>query len=80
MLKIFTWIYYNRRKSEAEIKALKDHARDLSQNEDESDENWLFTYEVLPKSDLKDELAVRIVSKYFFMRKIARDKELPQKS
>ena len=55
LLKIFTWIYFNQRKNRAEIKALKDHARVLSQNKDELDENWLFIYEVLPKSDLKDE-------------------------
>ena len=34
---------------------MKDHARVLSRNNDELDENWLFIYEVLPKSDLKDE-------------------------
>ena len=55
LFKIFTWIYFNRRKNRAEIKALKDHARVLSRNNDELDENWLFIYEVLPKSDLKDE-------------------------
>mgnify|MGYP004469519679 CR=1 FL=1 len=55
LLKIFTWIYFNRRKKRDEIKALKKHARDLSQNENDLDENWLFIYEVLPQSDLKNE-------------------------
>lgn len=55
LLKIFTWMYFERRKDTAEIMLLQEHARDLSKNKDDLDANWLFVYEVLPPSKLKGE-------------------------
>ena len=36
-------------------KVLKDHARKLSNNEDDFGRNWLFVFEALPQSELKDD-------------------------
>lgn len=76
LLKIFTWIYFSRRKSRAEIKALKDHAYNLLQNEDELDENWLFIYEVLPKTDLKGDWKPMKAAGISFIKKEYREVKL----
>ncbi|WP_308683227.1 hypothetical protein [Stomatobaculum longum] len=55
LLKIFTWMYFNRKKDITEIRKLEDHARKLAKDADDLDENWLFIYEVLPQSNLEGE-------------------------
>ena len=37
------------------IKKLREHAKALTQDEDDLNQNWLFVYEVLPQSSLKDD-------------------------
>ena len=53
ILLLLAFLYCNINQIKSEIKKFKDLARNLSQNEDDLNQNWLFVYEVLPKSDLK---------------------------
>ena len=53
LFKLFVWLYYVRRGDEKAIKALKKHAKALSDSE--FDQNWVFIYEALPKELLKDD-------------------------
>lgn len=51
LLKCFAWCYYNKRNDRTAVRKLKDHAKQLK--ETVMDENWLFIYEALPKSELR---------------------------
>lgn len=48
------WIYFKKYQNKAASDKLKEHAKQLQSN-DEMDKYWLFLYEVLPKSVLKNE-------------------------
>lgn len=52
--KLFVFLYFKVRCNTEEMDKLKQHAYTLLQS-NEFDSNWLFVYEVLPQSDLKDE-------------------------
>ena len=49
---LFSYLYYEKRKDKAAVKMCKDHARSLLATE--MDYFWLFLYEALPQSDLRD--------------------------
>ena len=51
LFKLFTWLYYVRRGDLKAIRALRKHAKALSDGE--FDQNWIFIYEALPKELLK---------------------------
>lgn len=50
LFKCFAWMYYKKRGNESAIKALKKHAKSLSEND--MDAYWLFIYEALSKEQL----------------------------
>jgi hypothetical protein len=52
LFKLFTWLYYLRRDNKSAIKALKNNAKELS---DDFDQYWIFLYEALPVELLKDD-------------------------
>lgn len=53
LFKCMAWMYYQKRSHKNAIKALKQHAKDLSVND--MDEYWLFIYEALPWEQLTDD-------------------------
>ena len=55
LFKLLAFLYFTVHKNKGERKALKDHAKTLSSNEDDFNRNWLFVYEELSQSDLKGE-------------------------
>ena len=55
LYKLFSLVYYRMQKNKIAEKELKDHARKLSNNEDDFGRNWLFVFEALPQSELKDD-------------------------
>ena len=55
LFKLLAFLYFTVHKNKGERKALKDHAKTLSSNEDDFNRNWLFVYEALSQSDLKGE-------------------------
>ena len=62
LYKVLTLLYYEQRKDDKAIKALKNHAKSFA--DDEFDRNWIFIYEALSFEQLADEwLALQEVSK-----------------
>lgn len=49
---LFAYLYFQKQKDRASIRVLKDHAKVLQKTEMEP--YWLFVYEVLPQSELRD--------------------------
>ena len=49
---LFSYLYYEKKKDKVAVKLCKDYARSLMATE--MDIFWLFIYEVLPQSDLRD--------------------------
>lgn len=49
---LFAYLYYVKKKNKPAVKLCKDHARSLLTTE--MDSYWLFIYEALPQSDLRD--------------------------
>ena len=47
--------YFSLHNNKSAIKELKNHANKLLKNEDDLNRNWLFVYEVLPQSSLKED-------------------------
>lgn len=55
LFKLFVFLYFKKQDNNAAVKKMKAHAHELALNEDDFNRNWLFVYESLPKSELKDE-------------------------
>lgn len=51
---LLMYLYCNKHGDTPKVKELKNHARMLNRDESDMNKFWLFVYEVLPKSDLKD--------------------------
>jgi hypothetical protein len=71
LLKCFTWCYYSKREDRIAVRALKDHAKQL--REMAMDENWLFIYEALPKSELKGDWKLMKAAGVSFIREEVRN-------
>lgn len=52
---IMAYLYFHKYSCTAEVQKLKNCAKQLSTNDSDFDENWLFVYEVLSENDLSDE-------------------------
>ena len=55
LFELFAFLYFKQRQDKQSQKLLREHAKELSKNDDELERNWLFIYEVLPQSELKNE-------------------------
>jgi len=51
---LMAYLYAVKTKRKSDIKLYKDYAKELADNEDSFDSFWVFIYECLPKSSLKD--------------------------
>jgi len=52
---LLAYKYFDLIKDTISVKALKTHAQDLALDEDDFNQNWLFVYEVLPQTFLKND-------------------------
>jgi len=55
ILMLLAYKYFSFIKDKISCKQLKDYAKQLSLDEDDFNQNWLYVYEVLPQSFLKDD-------------------------
>ncbi|HBJ2613925.1 TPA: RNA-directed DNA polymerase [Clostridium botulinum] len=55
IVRLLAYLYFDKCNDRVSKKLLKDKAKALVSNHDDFNRNWLFVYEVLPQSDLKDE-------------------------
>lgn len=52
---LLTYLYVKKQSDQHSIKILKDYARQFINTDGDFEKNWLFAYEILPKSNLKEE-------------------------
>lgn len=55
ILLLLGFIYFQKIKDRTSSKVLKDYAKDIKKINEDLEKYWLFVYEVLPQTDLKDE-------------------------
>lgn len=55
ILMLLAYKYFEFIKDKVSCRKLKDYAKQLSSDVDDFNQNWLFTYEILPQSSLKDD-------------------------
>ncbi|WP_240335306.1 hypothetical protein [Paraliobacillus sediminis] len=58
ILLLLGFLYCEKKQINSEVKLFKKLARELIKDDEEFDQNWLFVYEVLPKSSLKSDWKV----------------------
>lgn len=70
ILLLLSYIYCEKNSLTSEIKNFKQLARKMLKDEDEFSHNWLFVYEVLPKSSLKSDWKILKENKISFIKNL----------
>lgn len=70
VLLVLGLLYFRRENDKTSIKALKDYAKILSQDAKEMERMWLFVYEALPQTDLREDWKLLKKAKITFLKTI----------
>lgn len=70
VLLALSYIYCQKNKMVSEIKQLKDYARSFKNIPEDFERMWIFAYEILPESDLRDEWKPLKHAKVSFIRSV----------
>lgn len=70
VLLLLGFLQFQRDKDKLAIRCLKDYAKTLAKDPSDLEKMWLFVYEVLPQSELKDEWKVLKKAKVTFVKNI----------
>jgi len=70
ILLAIAYVYCQKNKMSSDIKQLKDYARGFKSIPEDFERMWVFAYEILPESDLRDEWKTLKRAKVSFIRSI----------
>lgn len=70
ILLILGFLYFQREKNKVAVDTLKDYAKSLSMDDNDMERMWLFVYEALPQTALRDEWKTLKKAKVTFLKSI----------
>lgn len=69
LYKLLVFLLFKREKNTSGKALLRTHAKELKKSDEDFDQNWLFVFEILPKSDLPDDWKIIKDSGVSFLKK-----------